>query len=488
MKGFVPTPRAVVDHMVDKLFAQGAPPRTAKILDPGCGDGAFIEGIARWCENNGVEVPDILGVESDPQHVTRAQAVAASVPPATIIRGDFLTEREGLFDFIIANPPYVPITGLSAVEREDYRRRFSSAQGRFDLYFLFFEQAMRMLKPNGRLVFITPEKFLYVRSAAPLRKALGHLSVEEIELVDEATFGGLVTYPTITTVVNVPPTAETLVINRDRTTKRTRLPADGTSWLHSANGTASGQPSHRLKDACLRISCGVATGADSVYVIRTRQVPTNLKSFALPTIAGREIGNATELHSEHSMLTPYSSSGELLPEHDLGDLREYLNEPDRRAKLERRTCAARKRWYAFHENPPFRDILKPKILCKDIAPRPHFIVDRTGEIVPRHSVYYLVPSDYSRLDDLCDYLNSKEAQEWLIAHCQRAANSFIRLQSHVLKQLPIPAELVGKPCSAHSPVASAESTAFSSTSAHGKLPFESLQTIVGEESASRPTR
>jgi hypothetical protein len=43
-------------------------------------------------------------------------------------------------------------------------------------------------------VFITPEKFLYVETAAPLRRLLSGVDIEEIELANEETFVGLVTY------------------------------------------------------------------------------------------------------------------------------------------------------------------------------------------------------------------------------------------------------------------------------------------------------
>ena len=59
--------------------------------------------------------------------------------------------------------------------------------------------------------------------------------------------------------------------------------------------------------------------------------------------------------------------------------------------------------------------------------------------MPRHSIYYIVPTDQSLLDPLCDYLNSDAAVKWLKSHCQRAANGFVRMQSHVLKSLPVPA-------------------------------------------------
>lgn len=64
-------------------------------------------------------------------------------------------------------------------------------------------------------MFITPEKFLYVETAQPLRFMLGKIVVEEIHLVDEDTFGELATYPTLTTLVNSPGPGTTRVRLRD---------------------------------------------------------------------------------------------------------------------------------------------------------------------------------------------------------------------------------------------------------------------------------
>lgn len=141
------------------------------------------------------------------------------------------------------------------------------------------------------------------------------------------------------------------------------------------------------------------------------------------------------------MLIPYSPDGELLKEDKLNGLKSYLTQPSILNKLLQRTCVSSKPWYAFHENPPFPDILRPKILCKDITPHPHFWIDRSGHLIPRHSVYYIVPKHPEHLETLCDYLNSEEVFRWLASHCQRAANGFFRLQSHVLKELPVPQDL-----------------------------------------------
>lgn len=439
MKGFVPTPRHLVDAMIEKLFAARAPRAEDTLLDPGCGTGAFIKGVRDWCEGNGAPIPHIVGVESDDRLLEEAREALRDVPQVTLRGEDFLASRSDRFDFVIGNPPYVPITALSIDERTTYRQRYRTARGRFDLYLLFFEQALSMLKPDGRLVFITPEKFLYVETAEPLRRYLGEFDVQEIELVDEAAFGELVTYPTVTTVARRRSDSGTRIALRDGRVLQVRFDGSGRSWLGAINGDGVRTDGPTLNDAVDRLSCGVATGADGVYVLPVEQIPDALRDYAFPTIAGRQIALDGDLRTTHAMLIPYSRTGALIPEQRLGALGEYLREPARHARLMRRTCVARKPWYAFHENPPMRDILRPKILCKDIGPRPWFVVDRTGEIVPRHSVYYVVPKDPAMLDELCEYLNSPDAANWMQANCQRAANGFLRLQSHVLKRLPVPA-------------------------------------------------
>lgn len=444
MKGFVSTPASIVDGMVAKLFSARQPQAEDRLLDPGCGTGVFIQGVIRWCRRNGCPVPRITGIESDPSLLEEARRSVGHIGEVCLLNEDFLTPRLDRYDYVIGNPPYVPITGLALDERAKYRQQYLTARGRFDLYLLFFEQALQLLQPGARLVFITPEKFLYVQTAEPLRRQLAQLNVEEIELIDESTFGDLVTYPTITTVSVDSPSDFTRIRQRDGSVRTVRLSASG-SWLPLLNGARGGESGPRLLDAFLRISCGVATGADAIYVLRNTDVPHSLQPFAFPTISGRAIRAGSAIKTTDSMLIPYSRNGQLLSEAELGPLGEYLREPRRRARLLQRTCTLRKQWYAFHENPPLDEILRPKILCKDIGARPWFVADESGDVVPRHSVYYLVPSDPSRIDELCAYLNSDASLKWLMAHCQRAANGFIRLQSHVLKTMPLPDYLVRAP-------------------------------------------
>jgi adenine-specific DNA-methyltransferase len=441
MKGFVPTPAGLVDRMVEKLFA-GRPPRVgARLLDPGCGTGAFIEGVMRWCRWTGAPIPSIVGVDSDPTKLSEARRSFGGQPEVILLEADFLADSYGPFDYVVGNPPYVSILGLTVEERETYRKRFRTAVGRFDLYVLFFEQALRSLRPGGRLVFVTPEKFMYVESACPLRQALVEAGVAEVEFVDERAFGPLVTYPVVTTIEAGVVPRKTRVVLRSGEVREVELAASGESWLPRLDGVSMEPPRHTLESAFTRISAGVATGADEVFVLEDAVIPRELRRYAYPTIAGRDLGKREPLSTTHSMLVPYSSGGELIPEQDLGPLGAYLGAEEVRARLVARTCAARKPWYAFHETPPLADLLQPKILCKDITPHPRFVIDEDGQIVPRHSVYYLVPADPSQLHDLCNYLNSSEMETFLRANCQRAANGHLRLQSHILRRAPLPDSL-----------------------------------------------
>jgi SAM-dependent methyltransferase len=442
MKGFVPTPPETVDAMVERLF-QGCPPRKEDtVLDPGCGTGEFIDGIIRWCVRRGLPLPRITGVESDPQHLPILRAKYELLRTVRIEHADFLTDSRAIFNFIVGNPPYVAITALSESEKAHYRAHYATAQGRFDLYLLFFEQALRVLAPDGRLVFITPEKYLYVDTAGPLRALLARHDVEEIRFAPEDTFGKLLTYPTITVLRNARG-GKTQVIRRDGSRLAVTLPQGKHSWLPLLEGAVHEQKAATLGDLCLRISCGLATGADSVFVQPADGLDPGFHDYAHPTIAGRQLTpGVTELPQSSVMLIPYDVYGRLLPLEDLKAMGRYLMRDDVRQRLLARTCVRHKPWYAFHETPVLQDILRPKILCKDISETPQFWLDRTGKIVPRHSVYYLVPQEPAAIDVIVDYLRSRSAQQWLVQNCQRASKGFLRLQSRVLQRLPLPEEVV----------------------------------------------
>lgn len=451
MKGHVPTPARLVDMMIERLFAKRRPETSDAILEVGCGEGPFIDGVLRFCDARHLPVPLITGVELNPSLVSKARRRFADRTEVTILHQDYLAANLGPFEYIVGNPPYVRIEGLSEAEKRRYREAFSTAVGRFDLYLLFFEQSLRQLAAGGRLVLVTPEKFEYVETAAPLRRLLSARRLIELLHIPEDSFPELVTYPTVTVVDNAAPVPqdETRVTFRDGASRRVRLPASGQSWAGALAGHSSKETGLKLEDICLRVSCGIATGTDKVFVnTRAEAEAAGLTRFAYPTISGRQLGNAAFTQNgsitgtSDVMLVPYNQKGELLPETSLGALGPYLRDPSRMQQLHERRHVKEggRAWYRFHDSAPLPEILLPKIVCKDITAEPKFWVDRAGAVVPRHSVYYIVPKPGISVDAVADYLNSPEVKTWIKGHVQRAANGFFRLQANVLKKIPVPIE------------------------------------------------
>ncbi|MFL6721842.1 MAG: Eco57I restriction-modification methylase domain-containing protein [Sphingomonas sp.] len=105
---------------------------------------------------------------------------------------------EGGFDVVVGNPPYVRMELLKLVKRY-LETRYSVVSDRADLYAYFFELGLRLLKPGGRLGYISSSTFFRTRSGAPLRQYLSQNAHIEaiIDFGDLQVFEGVTTYPSI---------------------------------------------------------------------------------------------------------------------------------------------------------------------------------------------------------------------------------------------------------------------------------------------------
>jgi transposase len=69
---------------------------------------------------------------------------------------DEVLRYDNQMDFVIGNPPYVRVHNLD--DSYDSVKSFSFANGGMtDLYLVFFEKGFQMLKPGGKLCYITPQ-------------------------------------------------------------------------------------------------------------------------------------------------------------------------------------------------------------------------------------------------------------------------------------------------------------------------------------------
>lgn len=450
MKGHVPTPEDLAESIVRSLSKPHQFCSDDRILYPGSGTAPFAAAVERLCNEEGWGLPQGLGVELDPVHISAARE--RELEHVQFEERDFLADdfpdTVNEFDYIVGNPPYVPIEGLNDSEKSRYREKFSTATGRFDLYILFFEQAVELLAEGGRLSFVTPEKFEYVETASPLRRLLtnGDICVESIEHLDENAFKGDITFPCVTTLHrnrsnSNPPTRVRL---RDGTQHEAQLPTSGDSWASNIRGISSTEfeTGVTLEDVTTRISPGMATGADKVFVKEREEVSQLYPEWAFPTVSGSQLTIEDGPRTDSVLVCPYDETGDLPSEDELGVFGEWAKLHS--SRLKDRSCVKKegKRWYAWHESPPMEDLLQKKIVFKDISREPQFWAEREGDVIPRHSVYYLIPKQPDLFDDLLEYLNGPKARAWMEANCQKAANGFLRLQTRVLEDLPVPADWI----------------------------------------------
>ncbi len=78
----------------------------------------------------------------------------------------------GGFDVVLGNPPYVRVDNLNEKDKAYWKNKFSTANGKYDLYYLFIEHALELLKDGGCFGFIVPNKFCAASSAKILRQKL----------------------------------------------------------------------------------------------------------------------------------------------------------------------------------------------------------------------------------------------------------------------------------------------------------------------------
>jgi hypothetical protein len=79
--------------------------------------------------------------------------------------------KQGGFDCVIGNPPYVRIQNLDK-QQMNYFRGYRTAIGNYDIYCLFVEKGFNLLNQNGVLSFILPHRFFKTDYGEGLRNFL----------------------------------------------------------------------------------------------------------------------------------------------------------------------------------------------------------------------------------------------------------------------------------------------------------------------------
>ncbi len=113
--------------------------------------------------------------------------------------------KQGGFDVVIGNPPYVRAEYLTSI-RAYLQQNYTVFQPASDLFAYFYEKSFKVLKPNGLLGFIS-NTFEKTTSGRELRKYLKEKTqfLKYVDFTEVIVFEGATTYPVIIVAQNAPP-------------------------------------------------------------------------------------------------------------------------------------------------------------------------------------------------------------------------------------------------------------------------------------------
>ena len=86
------------------------------------------------------------------------------------------------FDAVIGNPPYIQLQAFQNNILEVYKKDYTSFTRTGDIYGLFFERAINLLKPDGHLHFIVSNKWMRASYGQSLRQMF--LNYQPLQLID----------------------------------------------------------------------------------------------------------------------------------------------------------------------------------------------------------------------------------------------------------------------------------------------------------------
>lgn len=362
---------------------------------------------------------------------------------------------EGGFDVVLGNPPYVRMELLKTL-KPYLETRYEVVSDRADLYCYFYERGLRLLKPGGRLGYISSNTFFKTGSGKPLRKYLLREATLEgvVDFGDLQIFEGVTTYPAILTMKRGPAPKEHEV----HFWKVAALPETNfqAAWEKAAGPYpqgALGISSWELENPALRALrikirdgrktlqdvygsplYGIKTGLNGAFVInndtKERLVTQDPRSAELlkPFLEGKDLKRwRAESRSLWLIYIPKNR----IDIDDYPAIRDWLT-PFRPA-LEAR--ATKQKWFELQQPQEAyaSRLAASKIVYKDIGHSSPFHVETKGAFLANTA--YFIPSDEHHLTA---YLNSSLLWFTYLNVSAQIRGGFVRFFSNHLAAMPLP--------------------------------------------------
>ena len=85
------------------------------------------------------------------------------------MKDSLLDANDDNYSIVIGNPPYISSKEIPMDYKKKLKSKFISAVKQYDLFTLFIEKSIHLLRKGGYFGFIIPDSFLGISSSSKLR-------------------------------------------------------------------------------------------------------------------------------------------------------------------------------------------------------------------------------------------------------------------------------------------------------------------------------
>jgi type I restriction-modification system DNA methylase subunit len=381
------------------------------------------------------------------------------------------------YDFVVGNPPFIRVQRMNESTKLYYREKYQTAQGKFDIYAVFFERGLRWLKNGGYLGFITSNKFTQASYGKHIRKYM--LSNSAIELFidfgDSGVFSDATNYPSII-ILRKDKSGEkqnhaftAVKVNEPTISLFEKIAAHGNSeyvgegievfkvFQHSLGESpwrfVSKEPlavfdymtrnkDSLLRDVCFNISEGIVTGANSAFIVDGRVlINENIeRTMAKPVLKGENVKRWHISWNETYILYPHRlSNGKLIAEdiQKYPKLYDHLQSSETILSNRHYVKEAGKEWFEIWNPRDPRIFETTKIITPDMSTINNFALDDGHCFYCLDTCFVIVPKTDIDPTFLIGLLNSKAVEFYFKQISPFVSGKYHRYKTQYLEQIPI---------------------------------------------------
>lgn len=395
-------------------------------------------------------------------------------------KGNF---EEGSFNVVIGNPPYIRVQTIKKSQKEYLVENYFSAKGKFDLYGLFVEKSLKLLKKGGFFSFIIPNKFTQTKYGKELKKfILKDFSIDRfVNFGDLKVFGKVTTYPSIFVIrknkvssqkgsyIKVKNLSEgignKIILNQNSKNYEDLdlkvfkfdqkdlgidlwvfLPEEALNILKKIKKSSK----KKLTDLKERIYEGFITGNNSVFFLgREEAEKLNLeKELLKPVPKGKDVRRYSIKWENRFVLFPHTENKEgeskAINLKKFPNTKKYLEEKKKLLEKRSYVMVSNKNWYEIWNPRKIKWFKQDKIITPNLSAKNNFAIDfgenkSGGYFFIDHDCYGIILKEKKRENYLylLGILNSKLIEFFIKQKSPMFSGGYYKYHTQYLEQIPI---------------------------------------------------